>query len=478
MADKGAESKRFQTRAGISRKSKAEREQYAQDEAARQQQRLAESSQTPRIGAPDKGRPSARGRLNALSNSTARVRNENTGGVFGAAAAPLAKPWTGRPTGADLVALEDFGQLAQQEAVGKGLNPISQTTAKATDEGDNATVKSEKRTTVRGRVNASKRQDAAYVSSEDDVDEDARRDIEQIWISSDEEIISTRVKGKQREKGPEGRGTALRPLRAPRDSRIEGEALSARNRMPSGAAKNVVGLAGEDAVLVPTTRDDNAIDVVDKMLPPTTGDMDRRTSKRKGNRSKDTIAVTETAEEHAERLRYNAEVRKLVDELDRHKSPSQAGAAWSPSSGAFQDRRLYLFQFPPLTPVLADPAEGMEVKQEPEVEIQPVPSALEKTNGATIKKEEGGEERKKKKSDVLTADNMQLPSGLVGTLRVHKSGKVTLDWGGADLEVRYGTEVDFLQDVVMTDETEQTAWALGQVERKMVCIPNWQKLYE
>ena len=100
---------------------------------------------------------------------------------------------------------------------------------------------------------------------------------------------------------------------------------------------------------------------------------------------------------------------------------------------------------------------------------------------------------------------MRLPAGVVGKLKVHKSGKVTLDWGGTDMEVKLGTEVNFLQDVVLvqppTADTHQNgeglgnevedagdgikkedvkgrAYALGHVRKKMVLIPDWAKLYD
>ena len=478
MADKTTETKKFQTRAGISRKSKEEREAYAREEAARQQSRLAESAQTPTSTAPGKGRPSAHGRGNVLPNSTNRLRSENTGGVFGAAGPSLPKPRGGRNAHAILAASEEIAQSSQVGPPGRSSASGALGKIKVSDAGDSSAVKSESKTTARSRATTSIKDDPDYLSSEDDADEGARRDIEHIWISSDEEAVLSRPMGKQKEKSSVRHGTALRPLRAPRDSRVEGEALSARNRIITGLAGTETGLVGEDAIRGRSAKDDGAVDPSDKMLPPFTGDIDRKASKRKGARLKDAIGATETAEEHAERLRYNEEVRKLVGELDQHMPTTDTEAPQPHKTADFHDRRLYLFQFPPLTPVLADPAEEIEVKQEPEGEAQPVPLSSDKTPGVVVKKEEGAEETKKKKSDVLTADNMQLPSGLAGTLRVHKSGKVTMDWGGTDLEVRYGTEVDFLQDVVMTDEAEQVAWALGQVEKKMVCIPNWQKLYE
>lgn len=472
MADKSMEPKRFQTRAGISRRTKEERQQYALEEAARQQQRLAETAQTPATNAPGKGRPSGRGRLSAVSNSTNRVTGENTGGVFGAAAPSFPKPRAGRHVSAISAASEEVDEpLAQQESATNTSASANKTRAKTANAGDAAGVKTEKKAPTRTKATASRGSNIVDVSSNDDVDDGAQRDIEHIWISSDEEAHSSTAKGKQRESRPARHGTALRPLRAPRDSRVEGEALSARNRAPAIVTK---GEDGEDAVRGPTAKDDTAMEISDKMLPPSVDSSEKKSSKRKSARVKDAIATTETAEEYAERLRFNEEVRKLVGELNRGQSTTKSTPALSHSAASPQDRRLYLFQFPPMLPVLVDPHASVEVKQEPEIEALPGP---EKTNGTVVKKEEGTIE-KTKKSDILTADKMELPSGLAGALRVHKSGKVTLDWGGTDMEVRYGTEVDFLQDVVMTDETEQTAWALGQVEKKMVCIPNWHKLYE
>ena len=451
---------------------KREERQYARAEAARQQQRLAEAAQTTTVNALEKGRPSGRGRLTAVSNSSNRIRSENTGGVFGAPAPSLPKPRGGGHASAVSVASEEVGQSTQQEP-SKEASGSADKKIKTAEPGEQPAVKTKKKTTTRARAAAARSDDPIDVSSEDDVDEDARRDIEQIWISSDEEALPSRTKGKQKESRSARHGTGLRPLRALRDSRVEGEPLSARNRVLLTITKAETGAGGEGVIRGPA-KDDSVIDASDKTLSLPTVDIDKKSSKRKSTRVKDAITGTETAEEHAERLRYNQEVRKLLGELYQQQSPEKAGTVQAHAADS-QKGGLYLFQFPPMTPALVDPAEEVEVKREPGIETT---SASEKTNGVVVKKEEGTEEKTKKKADVLTADNMRLPSGLAGTLRVHKSGKVTLDWGGTDMEVRYGTEVDFLQDVVMTNETEQTAWALGQVEKKMVCIPNWQKLYE
>jgi DNA-directed RNA polymerase III subunit RPC4 len=167
--------------------------------------------------------------------------------------------------------------------------------------------------------------------------------------------------------------------------------------------------------------------------------------------------------------------------------------------------------------MLADPAhkdDVVEIKQEPGVEgvkadgaigsgaIAAAPTAAgsskgkdkEKEKGAHIKEEHYSKEDAKahiaaagERAKVLTADGARLPSGFAGKLNVHKSGKVTLEWGETNMEVKWGSEVDFLQDVVLAvgDRGEEpgaaetrSAFALGQVRKKFVVIPDWQKIYE
>jgi len=86
----------------------------------------------------------------------------------------------------------------------------------------------------------------------------------------------------------------------------------------------------------------------------------------------------------------------------------------------------------------------------------------------------------------------KLPSGAVGKLRIHKSGKATLDWGGTKLSVGMGGEVGFLQDIVVLGlpdkkvgaegaegaaekEDAGPGWAMGmgQVKGKFVVTPDW-----
>jgi len=56
------------------------------------------------------------------------------------------------------------------------------------------------------------------------------------------------------------------------------------------------------------------------------------------------------------------------------------------------------------------------------------------------------------------------PSGKVGQLRVHASGKTVLSYGGIEFPVRLASDVGFAQDFVVVDPVEQKkAWRLGNV---------------
>jgi hypothetical protein len=58
------------------------------------------------------------------------------------------------------------------------------------------------------------------------------------------------------------------------------------------------------------------------------------------------------------------------------------------------------------------------------------------------------------------------PSGRIGQLRVHSSGKTVLSYGGVDFAVRLASDVGFAQDFVVINPHEEgqgKAWRLGSV---------------
>jgi DNA-directed RNA polymerase III subunit RPC4 len=145
-------------------------------------------------------------------------------------------------------------------------------------------------------------------------------------------------------------------------------------------------------------------------------------------------------------------------------------------------QKAYLFQFPPILPDL----QPIHVKPDPDAnevenneDVMPVdpPSNADKP----IKVEED-----EVKPDIQTSS---LPSGAVGKLKVHASGRVSLDWGGTSLCLGMGTNASFLQDILYTilpdrkdgmdvdgASTAGKAINMGQVKGKFVVTPDWEEL--
>lgn len=84
---------------------------------------------------------------------------------------------------------------------------------------------------------------------------------------------------------------------------------------------------------------------------------------------------------------------------------------------------------------------------------------------ATVESEEGQEETPEPKPLV----------GNIGTLRIHKSGKLSVKLGNVVMDISRGAEASFLQDVVALDEREDehTVELLGQIDGKVVVTPKF-----
>ncbi|EED12886.1 DNA-directed RNA polymerase III RPC4, putative [Talaromyces stipitatus ATCC 10500] len=157
--------------------------------------------------------------------------------------------------------------------------------------------------------------------------------------------------------------------------------------------------------------------------------------------------------------------------------------------------RLYLIQFPPLTPNLTVPGEAEPLEVQDNVATEDVTVVQENpTQGLgdiEVKREEDQEEKvnvaKKPAGKLVTATQRQLPAGRVGRLHLHKSGRVTLDWGGISFELDKGANVNFVQEAVIAstpstmgageeDTGERSVWSMGQLSEKFVASPEWNKL--
>jgi DNA-directed RNA polymerase III subunit RPC4 len=553
--------RKFQTRRGVQRTSKADREAFARAEERRQAEAQREAERAASTAARRAYIPRGPGRGALRGNAAERTGNENSGGVFGAAV-PTVGVGAGRGRGAargrggfaNIEGLVGVKEEVSTEALNEGRDgerlgtrgDAAQPRASIRDGETKPTTTSANATIERKKVAKSTKKDGPLMLSSDEegLEEDSlRRDIETIEISSDEEDdpmvdedhnevpVSATAKGKRREnrtRAPRAK-MALRPVRAPRETRAthELDAFSSRKKVQRSLGDRGKAYGGDDEIGGALVVDD--IMDLDEPGPSTDFSLQGVEAQTKSSRKKSLSAkdkdpklASETIEERAERMRYSEDVRKIRHELsavypvmapsDDFDMTEPARVDREMSSG--REGKIYLFQFPPLTPMLVDPAhkdDVVEIKQEPGAEATqpdgaagagapPVQSSSKskekgKEKPPQIKKEDNDSKEEAKaqiaaaaeSAKILTADGARLPPGFAGKLNVHKSGKVTLEWGETNMEVRWGSEVDFLQDVVLAAgddgvdvkvEEERSAFALGQVQKKLVVIPDWQKIYE
>ncbi|KAJ5587058.1 uncharacterized protein N7459_002823 [Penicillium hispanicum] len=151
--------------------------------------------------------------------------------------------------------------------------------------------------------------------------------------------------------------------------------------------------------------------------------------------------------------------------------------------------QLFLMQFPPMTPNLTIPSlEGN------------APAPNETTNDqAEIKAQTEGASEDVQITDAPVSETPQvitattdwsLPAGRAGKLNVHKSGRVTLDWGGISFELDRASTAGFVQEALIVssseadegdippkpDETRHQAWSMGQLSGKFTVMPDWDRI--
>nr|POF14147.1 dna-directed rna polymerase iii subunit rpc4 [Quercus suber] len=186
----------------------------------------------------------------------------------------------------------------------------------------------------------------------------------------------------------------------------------------------------------------------------------------------------QTADESAEYERAQNDLNVLRSELgttaasvDGDGDRTMEGAS---ATTNLRDNKVYLFQFPPILPDLSP----IRVKPDPE---GPSTGEAMDIDGQAV----GVAERK-----INEQRQPNFSSGMVGKLKIHKSGRATLDWGGTPMCLNMGTEVSFLQDILVVDmpdikEEDQTAepepgigMSMGQVRGKFVVTPDWEGLVD
>jgi DNA-directed RNA polymerase III subunit RPC4 len=508
-------------RGGIQRKSKAERDQFAKEETERQKTRAAELEAASRGG---RGGTRLVSRGGRVEGTPAQRHGFGSGGVFGGGGVPVAQSKKKYEAYAELVE-EGVKREGADSSPGKVAGGRS-ATGKSGDRGEGTSKGGPP-----GGGAPAVGETIEVITDDEPDDKLPKRDINEIAKSDNEDedkdqnpLPSSDGKGKQkaasthRTRKP---NTGLRPVRAPRTERKEdgqdGQNDTAlRKKRPSTNKR----LDAESQEISSDNRDDDAIEDTDSVQllkeQPSSPEQSRKkpvkpkaaTTGKSGRDVK--AAASDTVEDRAERLTIQHDEQRLRDIFGPKAELVHDDSDDDELPEPLDDGQLFLIQLPPLTPFLTDPTAAPEPLEEVKTETHLG------ANGTSIDLEtkpldsnpvDGPSKpaaQNPQLEGLLTAtEPLRLPSGVVGKMKVHRSGKVTLDWGGTDMEVKLGSEVDFLQDVVLVtpagprDEMDVdggdeegllaaparkkargTAYALGQVRQKMVLVPNWAKLYD
>ncbi|GIJ89280.1 hypothetical protein Asppvi_008217 [Aspergillus pseudoviridinutans] len=208
------------------------------------------------------------------------------------------------------------------------------------------------------------------------------------------------------------------------------------------------------------------------------------------------LLSVEPKESRAERLEPTADaaadstVTPETAVTDKEKEEKEAEDAEEDETKDKLAGQLFLMQFPPMTPNLIVPGTGGSTEETTTEDTQAVPGTT-RPGEAAVKLESGEVEildgadgtTNKESSKILTAADWQLRAGRVGKLNVHKSGRVTMDWGGISFELDRATSVDFLQEALIVSapeegipEEENRVWAMGQLSGKFTVTPDWEKM--
>jgi DNA-directed RNA polymerase III subunit RPC4 len=157
-----------------------------------------------------------------------------------------------------------------------------------------------------------------------------------------------------------------------------------------------------------------------------------------------------------------------------------------------KDGRMYLFQFPPLLPPLQatapTPRSGTGgVKSEPgEFNMADAPPASSEPVDLTKdNKDDNGEPDKEDPEDKKGfMSSLMSQGGMIGQLKVRKSGKVELDWGGRTLEMSPATNMNFLSTAVILEENDQKphpemiggeSIGMGRIMGRFILAPSWDE---
>ncbi|KAI1002247.1 hypothetical protein K3495_g5954 [Podosphaera aphanis] len=244
--------------------------------------------------------------------------------------------------------------------------------------------------------------------------------------------------------------------------------------------------------------------------------------------------VMQTEEDRAEYERHIEDLTILVNELgglqgkltpksqDLDGDTSMEDSTNPTIEQDKKDGRLYLFQFPPVLPILYNPLTEEKPGSNPEKEKNGAanmdqktgdfnakgkgkavdgPSTVKLEDTSTVKLEgtstvkleddpleDGVEILDDRKEDITGRREVVNEEGFIGKLVVRESGRVELCWGGTRLLVGRGIDASFLTTGVVVDGIERgplgggvpegKAFGMGQIMGKFVVTPDWMSMME
>ncbi|KAA8912870.1 RNA polymerase III RPC4-domain-containing protein [Sphaerosporella brunnea] len=325
------------------------------------------------------------------------------------------------------------------------------------------------------------------------------------------------------------------PIRIPRIEHVDRQAMVNTESSTASAKKNKAvkdkEMTFETEIKIKEEPED------EPMLPPSSPELQKRRvkitesqeAKRKGSisrrrrsssrKKKPVITTTEEKEEYerleADRLDALKQLGGAFEALDvkgkgKEKQEDADGDIQMEEDvtetrrNAETENQVFFFQFPPLLPHLvpatAPPAAkpeptdadgNGEIKPQEAEEVKPEPST-------TAKKPTTAAKARQQLKAQLALLSGPPPSGKVGKLRVHRSGRITMLYGNPDengdgvieMEVSRGAPCWFLEDVVVMKEDSPygdedkdekgrgmgIAYSLGSIKGKYVVSPDFSGL--
>ncbi|KAG8666106.1 hypothetical protein FPOAC2_11201 [Fusarium poae] len=199
--------------------------------------------------------------------------------------------------------------------------------------------------------------------------------------------------------------------------------------------------------------------------------------------------------QESEETMIRSDLEILANELGAVEISDSAEGEEAKTQGlSNKDGRMYLFQFPPVLPPLKQVAQPKPNKIKPEPTegednvLESTPAApdaapVDLTNdsnntGFNIPGFEDPEQKAGFMSSLLSS------GGMVGQLKVRKSGRVEMDWGGSTMELSPAVGMNFLTTAVIVEENDEKprpgvvggeSIGMGKIMGRFVLAPKWDE---